>query len=142
MEEIKDGGQCRFATTDDFLEIAEEVSGKKLDWFWEVYFRQASLPVLKAEIKNNTLFLEWQIENKIDFPLPVEVPDPAPADPEFFELPPLPSDTQSSYSNPSCHQHQSYQVLLLHILLCHQKVKVIFLDTLLKPNPSTKQQES
>lgn len=73
MEEVTDGSQCRFATTDEFLQIAEQVSGKKLDWFWEVYFRQASLPVLKAEIKNSTLFLEWQIENDIDFPMPVEV---------------------------------------------------------------------
>jgi len=73
MEKVTDGSQCRFATTDEFLEIAEDVSGKKLDWFWEVYFRQASLPVLKAEIKNNSLFLEWQIENNIDFPLPVGV---------------------------------------------------------------------
>ncbi len=73
MEKVTDGGQCRFATTDEFLQIAEQVSGKKLDWFWEVYFRQASLPILKVEIKNNTLLLEWQIENNVNFPLPVEV---------------------------------------------------------------------
>jgi aminopeptidase N len=73
MEKVTDGSQCRFATTDEFLEIAEEVSGKKLDWFWEVYFRQASLPILKTEIKENKLYLEWVIENNIEFPLPVEV---------------------------------------------------------------------
>jgi len=73
MEKIKDGGQCRFATTDEFLEIAEKVSGKKLDWFWEAYFRQASLPHLKAEIKNDSLYLQWQIDNNVPFPLPVEV---------------------------------------------------------------------
>ena len=73
MEKVTDGSQCRFATTDEFLEIAENVSGQELDWFWEVYFRQASLPVLKAEIINDTLYLEWEIENNIEFPLPVEV---------------------------------------------------------------------
>ncbi|HSW54867.1 MAG TPA: M1 family metallopeptidase [Ignavibacteriaceae bacterium] len=73
MEEVTDGSQCRFATTDEFLEIAEKVSGRELDWFWEVYFRQASLPVLKAEIKNNTLYLEWEIENDLPFSVPVEV---------------------------------------------------------------------
>ncbi|NNJ53633.1 MAG: M1 family peptidase, partial [Ignavibacteriaceae bacterium] len=73
MEEIRDGGQCRFATTDEFLEIAEIVSGRELDWFWEVYFRQASLPILSAEIKNNVLYLEWKIENDIAFSVPVEV---------------------------------------------------------------------
>jgi aminopeptidase N len=73
MEKVSDGRQCRFATTDDFLEIAETVSGRELDWFWEVYFRQALLPILNAEIINDTLYLQWQIENNIDFPLPVEV---------------------------------------------------------------------
>jgi aminopeptidase N len=73
MENVKDGRQCRFATTDEFLEIAENVSGRELDWFWEVYFRQASLPVIKAEIKNNTLYLDWKIENDFPFSVPVEV---------------------------------------------------------------------
>ncbi len=73
MEDITAGGQCRFATTDEFLEIAKKVSGRELDWFWEVYFRQASLPVLKAEIRDNKLFLEWEIENDIVFSVPVEV---------------------------------------------------------------------
>jgi aminopeptidase N len=73
MEEIKDGRQCRFATTDEFLEIAEKVSGRELDWFWEVYFRQASIPVLKTKIENDFLYLEWKIENDLPFSVPVEV---------------------------------------------------------------------
>ena len=73
MEEVTDGSQCRFATTEEFLEIAEKVYGKKLDWFWEVYFRQASLPILKTRIKDETLYLEWKIENDISFALPVQV---------------------------------------------------------------------
>ena len=73
IEKIEDGRQCRFATTDEFLDIAEKVSGKKLDWFWAVYFRQALLPHLKAEMKGNILNLEWKIENNIPFPLPVEI---------------------------------------------------------------------
>jgi aminopeptidase N len=73
MEQVTNGSQCRFATTDEFLEIAEVVSDRKLDWFWEVYFRQPSLPILKAEIINGTLYLDWEIENNIYFPMPVEV---------------------------------------------------------------------
>jgi aminopeptidase N len=73
MEKIKTGTQCRFATTDEFLQIAEKVSGKTLDWYWEVYFRQASLPILIAELKEGTLYLEWVTENNIPFDLPVEV---------------------------------------------------------------------
>lgn len=73
VEKIKDGRQCRFATTDEFLEIAEKVSDRELDWFWEVYFRQASLPVLKTKIENDFLYLEWEIENDLPFSVPVEV---------------------------------------------------------------------
>jgi len=73
MEKVTDGTQCRFATTDEFLEIAEKVSGRELDWFWEVYFRQASLPVLKTKIENGFLYLEWKIENDFSFSVPVEV---------------------------------------------------------------------
>jgi aminopeptidase N len=73
LENITDGDQCRFATTDEFLEIAETVSGRELDWFWEVYFRQASLPILNAEIEDDVLYLEWEIENDLPFSVPVEV---------------------------------------------------------------------
>ncbi|MEJ2194059.1 MAG: M1 family metallopeptidase [Ignavibacteriaceae bacterium] len=73
MENIKTGAQCRFATTDEFLQIAEDVSGKKLNWYWEVYFRQASLPILNAELKEGILYLTWITENNISFYLPVEV---------------------------------------------------------------------
>lgn len=73
IEKITDGSQCRFATTDEFLEIAEKVSGRELDWFWEVYFRQAKLPVLQAKIENGFLYLEWKIENNLPFSVPVEV---------------------------------------------------------------------
>lgn len=73
MEKVKDGSQCRFATTDEFLEIAEIVSGCELDWFWEFYFRQASLPILKIKIESGFLYLEWKIENNLPFSLPVEV---------------------------------------------------------------------
>jgi len=73
MEKVTNGSQCRFATTDEFLEIAEKESGRELDWFWEVYFRQAKLPVLQAEIENGFLYLEWKIENDFPFSVPVEV---------------------------------------------------------------------
>jgi aminopeptidase N len=73
MENVTDGSQCRFATTDEFIKIAEDISGKKLDWFFEVYFRQASLPKLIVNRSEDKLSLKWQTENDILFPLPVEV---------------------------------------------------------------------
>lgn len=73
MEKITDGRQCRLATTDEFLDIAEKVSGKKLDWFFEVYLRHKSLPVLKSTIEGDKLTLKWETEDNIPFYLPVEV---------------------------------------------------------------------
>jgi aminopeptidase N len=73
MEKIKDGRQCHFATTDDFRHIAEEVSGKKLDWFFEVYLRQPKLPRLVTEQVGNELSLRWETPDNLAFPMPVEV---------------------------------------------------------------------
>lgn len=72
-EKIKTGKQCRNATTDEFLEIAEKISGKNLNWFWEVYFRHASLPKLHFNKKMNEYTFWWETENNIEFYLPVEI---------------------------------------------------------------------
>lgn len=73
MEKITNGKQTRLATTDEFLQIAEKESGKKLDWFFEVYLRQPALPKLISETKGNQLILRWETPNNMPFPMPVEV---------------------------------------------------------------------
>ncbi|HEY0427546.1 MAG TPA: M1 family metallopeptidase [Pyrinomonadaceae bacterium] len=73
MEKITNGKQTRLVTTDDFLRIAERESGKKLDWFFEVYLRQPVLPKLSTETNGNQLTLRWETPNNLPFPLPVEV---------------------------------------------------------------------
>jgi len=73
MEKIKTGAQCRNATTDELLQMAEKFSDKKLDWFWEVYIRQASLPKLHYKQDQNRLILWWETENNISFSLPVDI---------------------------------------------------------------------
>jgi aminopeptidase N len=40
MEKVTNGKQVHFASTDDFLHIAENASGVDLDWFFELYLRQ------------------------------------------------------------------------------------------------------
>jgi len=72
-EKVKNGKQFHFATTDDFLRIAERESGKELDWFFELYLRQPALPKLHVETKPNQLVLRWETPNNMPFPLPVEV---------------------------------------------------------------------
>jgi aminopeptidase N len=77
MEKVTNGKQTHFATTDDYLRTAERESGKKLDWFFEIYFRQPALPKLIVEITSeltgNQLTLRWETPNNLPFPMPVEV---------------------------------------------------------------------
>lgn len=73
MEKVTDGRQFHFETTDDFMKTAERISGKKLDWFFELYLRQPALPKLVSEVKGNQLVLNWETPNNMPFPLPVEV---------------------------------------------------------------------
>lgn len=73
LEKITNGKQTRLVTTDEFVEIAEQQSGKKLGWFFEVYVRQPALPKLVSEVKGNQLILRWETPNNLPFPLPVEV---------------------------------------------------------------------
>jgi aminopeptidase N len=73
MEKVTNGKQTRLVTTDEFIRIAEQQSGKKLDWFFELYVRQPALPRLVAEAKANNLVLRWETPNNMPFPMPVEV---------------------------------------------------------------------
>ena len=73
MEGAKDGRQFRFATTDDFRHIAEQASGMKLDWFFDIYLRQPALPRLIKETKGKALVLRWDAPGGLKFPMPVEV---------------------------------------------------------------------
>jgi aminopeptidase N len=73
MEKLTNGKQTRFATTDEFLRIVNDVSKQKLEWFFEVYLRQPKLPKLIAETAGNKLILRWNAPNNLPFPMPVEV---------------------------------------------------------------------
>ena len=73
MEPYTDGRQERLVTTDDFLTIAEQDSGMKLDWFFELYLRQPKLPKLVTETSGNTMTLRWETPNNMPFPMPVDV---------------------------------------------------------------------
>jgi len=73
LERTTNGDQCRFVTTEDFRLICEEVSGRDLGWFFEVYLRQPALPVLKSRVKENTLTLDWEAPDGRPFPMPIEV---------------------------------------------------------------------
>lgn len=73
LEKITDGRQCRFATTDELLAIAEKHSGRDLAWFWELYLRQPKLPKLASEVRDGALHLRWETPHDLAFPMPVDV---------------------------------------------------------------------
>jgi aminopeptidase N len=68
-ERVTDGSQVRFSDTEEIRGIAERVSGKKLDWFFDVYLRQPELPQLVVEEG----FLRWKTPGNLPFPMPVPV---------------------------------------------------------------------
>ncbi|MEM9823280.1 MAG: M1 family metallopeptidase [Bacteroidota bacterium] len=73
LEEINDGRHIRFATTDDFLYLAEQSGGIELDWFFELYLRQAKVPVLHFTRTETSLELRWESPNHLPCPLPLEI---------------------------------------------------------------------
>ena len=73
LEATRDGSACRFATTDELLAIAEEVAGRELDWFFELYLRQPDLPELKILLSGSQCTLTWKTPDKLPFRMPVEV---------------------------------------------------------------------
>jgi aminopeptidase N len=73
QEKIRDGRQTRFATTDDFLHLAERAADKRLGWFFEAYLRQPELPKLITQRTGNQLMLRWDTPDNLPFPMPVEV---------------------------------------------------------------------
>ena len=73
MESMTDGRQCRLATTNDILGIAEQATGKKLDWFFNVYLKQSKCPTLLYNKKGTVLSLQWVPPNNLPFPFPVDV---------------------------------------------------------------------
>ncbi|WP_404333404.1 M1 family metallopeptidase [Sphingomonas sp. MMS12-HWE2-04] len=65
--------QPRFATTPEYVGIVNQVTGKDLSWFFDVYLRQAALPELIETRQGGRLTLKWKVPGDKPFPLPVEV---------------------------------------------------------------------
>jgi aminopeptidase N len=63
----------RYASTNDYVAIVDKVTGRKLDWFFDVYLRDAALPRLDQQRDGDTLKLHWVTEHGKPFPMPIEV---------------------------------------------------------------------
>jgi aminopeptidase N len=67
------GSQCRFATTNDFFNIVEEVSNINYDWFKIVYFKHAEVPTLKISENEDGIMLKWITKENLPFNMPLEI---------------------------------------------------------------------
>ncbi len=73
LEQRTDGSACRFTDTEEILSIAEKTTGRKLDWFFELYLRQPALPELLHERNGTRLELLWKTPSDLPFSMPVPV---------------------------------------------------------------------
>ena len=73
MEKVTDGSHMRFATTDDFLSLTEQITGMNLGWLFEVYLRQPELPKLHHNRQEGLLTLRWVVPEGISFQMPIQV---------------------------------------------------------------------
>ena len=63
----------QFGTTQGYLKIVNDVTGKNYQWFFDAYFYRAALPKLIATRAGDTLLLRWEVPDNLPFSMPVEV---------------------------------------------------------------------
>jgi aminopeptidase N len=63
----------RYASTKNYIDIVNKVTGRDMSWFFKVYLYDAALPRLEVNRHGDTLDLRWVTEHNEDFPMPVEV---------------------------------------------------------------------
>ena len=65
--------QPRWSSSKEFIQFANEASGKNLDWFFDAYLYHAALPELVEERSADKLKLTWKLKDGGAFPMPLEV---------------------------------------------------------------------
>jgi aminopeptidase N len=63
----------RWSSTKEFVQFANEASGRDLNWFFNAYLYHAGLPQLVEERSADKLKLSWKLKDGDAFPLPIEV---------------------------------------------------------------------
>jgi aminopeptidase N len=63
----------QFGTTQGFLKIVNQVTGRDYRWFFDVYFYRAALPKVLATRENGMLKVRWQTPDNLPFPMPLDV---------------------------------------------------------------------
>ena len=62
-----------YASTEDYIKIVNEVTGRDLGWFFKVYLYEAKLPELDMQRNGDTVTLRWKVAGDKPFPMPLDV---------------------------------------------------------------------
>jgi aminopeptidase N len=65
--------QPRWSSTTEFVQFANEASGRDLNWFFNAYLYHAALPELVEQRSADKLILTWKLKQGGAFPMPLEV---------------------------------------------------------------------
>jgi aminopeptidase N len=63
----------RYASTREYIDIVDKVTGRDLKWFFDVYLYDAALPKLETTRHGDTLQFRWVTGHGEPFPMPLEV---------------------------------------------------------------------
>jgi aminopeptidase N len=63
----------RYGSSAEFRRIVNDVTGRDLGWFFDIYLDEAALPDLVQERSADRLSLRWKTPKNKPFPMPVEV---------------------------------------------------------------------
>lgn len=63
----------RFSSSEEFIRIISTMYGQDLQWFFDAYLYQATLPVLQSETENGLLKLRWKSDKPFYMPLEVMI---------------------------------------------------------------------
>ena len=63
----------QFGTTQGYLKIVNDVTGRDYKWFFDVYLYRAALPRVVATREQGMLKLRWQTPDDLPFPMPLDV---------------------------------------------------------------------
>ncbi|UGB37706.1 M1 family metallopeptidase [Frateuria soli] len=63
----------RYATTKEYIGIVDQVTGKDLKWFFDVYLYDAKLPRLETNRRGDMLQFRWVTAHGEPFPMPLDV---------------------------------------------------------------------
>ncbi len=63
----------QFNTTQGFLAIVNQVTGKDYTWFFDVYLYQAEIPKLTTSREGDRMTFRWEAPAGLPFPMPLDV---------------------------------------------------------------------